>query len=141
MAGLVFGEDAGLVAWAGERLGCIFDPGARAIGLASAGGVRAVSVFERFTEGDCHIHIATTGTGFAMSRAFILASFMFPFVQLRQRRLTGLVQAKNTRAMRFNLRLGFQIEGRMRETHSEDDTIILGMLRRECRFIPPECRF
>lgn len=135
MAHLVFGADARLVAWVGERMGCVFDPGARAIGLEGDDGLRAVSVFERFTEGDCHIHIATTGTGFAMSRAFVVASFMFPFVQLRQRRLTGLVPAKNARALRFNLNLGFQIEGRMRETHPDDDTIIMGMLRRECRFL------
>lgn len=140
MARLVFGEDGRLLAWAGDRLACVFDPGARAIGLEGGEGLRAVSVFERFTEGDCHIHIATTNTGVAMSLAFICASFIFPFVQLRQRRLTGLVRASNARALRFDLKLGFQIEGRLRETHDGDDTFVLGMLRRECRFIPAEHR-
>lgn len=139
MARLIF-NDVRLVPWAGDRLACHFDAGARAIGLEGAEGLRAVAVFERFTEGDCHIHIATTNTGHAMSRQFIHAAFIYPFVQLRQRRLTGLVQTSNTRAMRFNLKLGFTIEGRLRETHADDDTIVLGMLRRECRFIPVEHR-
>lgn len=144
MARLVLADEAALprfLSWAEERLACAFDPGARAIGLEGEEGLRAVSVFERFTEGDCHMHVATTGTGFAMSRAFVLASFMFPFVQLKQRRVTGLVPAKNDRALRFNLNLGFQIEGRMREAHPDDDTIIMGMLRRECRFIRENNRF
>lgn len=140
MARLVFDEQRRLLDWAGACLDTEFGDEARAIGLEGPNGLRAVSVFNHFTEGDCQIHIATTNTGFAMTLPFIRASFIFPFVQLRQRRLTGLVQASNERALRFDLKLGFKIEGRQRETHENDDTILVGMLRRECRFIPHEAR-
>ena len=56
------------------------------------------------------------------------------------RRVTALVPAKNTAALRFDLHLGFKQEGVVRHALPDDDIIILGLLREDCRFIPQEYR-
>lgn len=136
---MLFQQDRRLLDIAEPALGVTFDPGAHAIGLGSEDGrrVRAVSIFERFTEGECHIHLWTDGSGHALSMNFLRCSFWYPFVELKLRRLTGLVPSNNEKALRLDMKLGFKEEGRMREALPDCDIVVLGMLRRECRFIPP----
>lgn len=136
---ILFQQDERLIRHAEAALGVQFDPGAHAIGLAGEDGdrLRAISIFERFTEGECHIHLWTDGSGHALSMRFLRVSFYFPFVQLGLRRLTGLVPSNNEKALRLDMKLGFKEEGRMREALPDCDIVVLGMLRRECRFIPP----
>ena len=66
----------------------------------------------------------------------MIAAFMHPFVQWKLRRVTGLVPAKNTKALRFDLHLGFVREGYLRNALPDDDIIVLGMLREECIYLP-----
>jgi RimJ/RimL family protein N-acetyltransferase len=71
-----------------------------------------------------------------MTRDFLRVAFRYPFVQLGCNRVTGYVPASNADALRFDLNLGFKIEGRMREAiETGEDVLVLGMLRGECRFI------
>lgn len=71
-----------------------------------------------------------------MTRQALAAAFYYPFVQNGLRRLTGLVEASNTDALRLNRHMGWRPEGVLREAaRNGDDLIVLGMLRRECRFI------
>lgn len=129
-----------MIPWASEVIGFEPRPDVKAIGWVEHGELRAVTLFDGFSECDCNIHIATDGQPFAIRRAFIIASFMHPFVQWGLRRVTGLVPAKNARALRFDLHLGFKEEGRIRHALPDDDIIILGMLKSECVYIPPQYR-
>ena len=70
----------------------------------------------------------------------IVTCFMHPFAQWGLRRVTGLVPAKNTDALRFDLHLGFKQEGYLRHALPDDDLVLLGMLRENCRFIPERYR-
>lgn len=134
---VIYGQDEVLVPWAAKRIGVPFDATARAIGLVQDGELRAVVVYDRFSEVDCCMHIASDGTRRWMSREYLVKVFAYPFVQLGLRRVTGLVAAKNADAMRFDLNIGFKIEGRMRQAMPDDDLMVLGMLREECRFLYP----
>lgn len=111
-----------------------------AIGREVDGQLVAVAVYEHFTDGDCHVHIASDGSRRWCTRELLVRWFAYPFLQLRLRRITGLVPSRNERALKFDLALGFQVEGRMREAFPDGDMIILGMLRRECRFLPRSSR-
>ena len=100
-----------MVVWASKIIGFQPRPDVTAIGWRESGSLRAVTLYDGFSECDCNIHIASDGSGNWLRRAFLIASFMHPFVQWRLRRVTGLVPAKNKDALRFDLHLGFKQEG------------------------------
>ena len=105
-----------------------------AIGLEKDGELVAVVVYNLFSGADIAMHVAAEPGRRWMTRAFLRTVFRYPFVQLECRRVTGYVPASNADALRFDRHLGFKEEGRMREALPDDDVIVLGMLKRECRF-------
>lgn len=156
MRTLVYNDDERLIAWAQKRIGSTFRSDARAIGLArdsdigdpkdpdrdSQGRLIVGSVvYDGFSSTDCNMHVASNGSGSWLNRAFLAASFAYPFVQCGLQRVTGLVPASNRRALLFDLNLGFRIEGLCREAMPNgEDLYVLGMLKRDCRFISKEHR-
>ena len=130
-----------LVAWVEDRLGTKFFRDARAIGWGDDDRVRAAVAYERWTEVECSIHVASDGAGHWLTRPFLAAIFFYPFVQANRRRLTVPVPADNEHALRFVRHIGFRDEGVLRQAGADGcDIIILGMLRQECRFLPREYR-
>ena len=129
-----------MVVWASKIIGFQPRPDVTAIGWRESGSLRAVTLYDGFSECDCNIHIASDGSGNWLRRAFLIASFMHPFVQWRLRRVTGLVPAKNKDALLFDLHLGFKQEGYLHQALPDDDLYVLGMLKENCRYIPPEYR-
>lgn len=129
-----------MVVWASKIIGFQPRPDVTAIGWRESGSLRAVTLYDGFSECDCNIHIASDGSGNWLRRAFLIASFMHPFVQWRLRRVTGLVPVKNKDALRFDLHLGFKQEGYLQHALPDDDLYVLGMLKENCRYIPPEYR-
>lgn len=140
MGTIVYDNSSELIEWAVARMGFDYRSDAKAIGYQSEGTIKAVTVWDGFSQCDCNIHIVSDGTGQWLSRSFLTASFMHPFVQWGLRRVTGLVPAKNSAALRFDLHLGFKREGFIRHALPDDDIIILGMLRENCRWIPTNHR-
>lgn len=130
------------IAWAASRIGIErFRDDAR--GIASVrvtGELAAVVVFDTFSSCDCNMHIASDGSRRWLTRALMLEAFAYPFVQLGLKRVTGIVPSKNAAALEFDKGLGFEVEGLCREALPDDDVVILGLLRRDCRLIPPERR-
>lgn len=64
------------------------------------------------------------------------AIFLYPFTQLGCRRMTTYVARKNKRSRRFVERLGFRLEGTMRQYMPDGkDAMVYGMLASECRWI------
>ena len=140
MATLTYDNPERLIAWAAECIG--FEPrqDVKAIGWTDGDTLKAVTLYDGFSECDCNIHIASDGSRQWLSRGFLRASFAHPFIQWNLRRVTGLVPSKNQDALRFDLHLGFEREGYIRHALPDDDIIVLGMLRENCRFIPAEYR-
>lgn len=126
-----------LLAWAAERYpDNAIDEQTRAIGVEVGGQVQAVAFFNQFTDMSCNIHLVTNGQRAWASRTFLYEVFAYPFVQLGLTRLTAYVPSKNYEALNLDLRLGFQVEGRLAEATENDDLVVLGMLRRNCMWIP-----
>lgn len=141
MLRLILNSPERLIGWAQEVIGCTFFPDARAIGWGDDDVIRAVAVYDRWSVADVHVHIASDGSGRWLTRSFMAAGFHFPFVTAQRRRVTGLVAACNHAALQLNLHAGFRREGVLREAAPDGgDVIVLGMLRRECRFLPPDQR-
>ena len=141
MADLIYGHEDRLLPWAQERIGVTFRKDAYTLGIERDGAIAAVVVFDNFSECDCHMHIASDGTKAWMSKALLLSAFAYPFQQLGLLRITGMVVSGNADALAFDENLGFEREGFHPKAgpHGED-LISLGMLRKNCRFIPREFR-
>lgn len=130
MHSIVYGQNHRFVYWAEDVIGLEFRSDAESIGLADeAGKIRAAVVFDNFSKCDVNMHVASDGSRAWLNREYIVRCFAYPFVQLGMRRVTGLVPANNADALRFDLRLGFEIEGRLRDALPDQDIILLGMTR------------
>lgn len=128
-----------LIQWARERIGYPFREDAKAIGFVEEDGtIRCVVVYDCFSLCDVCMHIASDGSRKWLRKMTFLEAFDYPFMQLGMRRVTGLVPAKNKAALNFDLRIGFEIEGKCRKALPDDDVYILGMLRENCPYIPQE---
>lgn len=137
MAKLIYGEEDRLLPWAQERIGVVFRDDAKTIGLERDEQIAAVVVFDNFSETDVYMHIASDGTRAWMSKTLLLAAFAYPFMQLGLLRVTGLVPAQNTDALKFDEHLGFVREGyHPKAGPGGCDLVSLGLLRDHCRFIP-----
>jgi len=130
-----------LLDWAAARYDDnAIDSDTHAIGVEVDGVIQAVAMYNCFTDIGSNIHVVSDGGKRWASRTFLREAFAYPFIQLGLKRLTALVPAKNTNALTLDLRLGFQVEGRMAEATDNDDLVVLGMLRRNCIWIPEEYR-
>jgi len=88
---------------------------------------------DSFTQFDCEIFMA--GEPGWVSRRLCKAVFAYPFTQLGKTRVTGRVDAADTKTLDIDKRLGFKVEGRLRNALGDRDIIVVGMLRSECRWI------
>ena len=141
MAQVIYGREQELLPWAQERIGVTFRDDAKTIGLERDGEIRAVVVYDTFSTADCCMHIASDGTRAWMSKSLLISAFCYPLVQCGFKRVTGLVPASNAAALAFDENLGFKREGFHPLAGPDgDDLISLGMLRKDCRFIPEEHR-
>lgn len=126
-----------LIDWAQERSGFRYRPDAKAIGSQVGDKLTSVVVYDNFSECDCNMHVVGEGAGW-LTRELLFHGFHYPFVQCGLRRVTALVPAKNEKALKLDLNLGFHYEGCSLQALPDDDIFILGMLRDNCKFIPKE---
>ncbi len=142
MGSFIYGQDEQLAQWAVRQLGPneIPRPDTKAIGYQTGGILRAVVYFDNHSDANVDIHISSDGSRTWCTREFLRVAFAYPFIQCRYRRVTGLIPARNEQALKFNRALGFTEEGFIRHGMPDDDVIIMGLLREECRFIPDQYR-
>lgn len=67
--------------------------------------------------------------------------FGYAFVQEKYLRMTTITSKSNKRAREVDEGLGFKLEGVCEKAiDGKDDAVIYGMMRKNCKFIPEECR-
>ena len=112
-----------------DRLGVSFCPPFTCMGIARDGEVVAGVLFNQF-EGP-NIHVTAAGSGW--SRAFIREVGRYVFLRLRCGRMTFTTEQQAVAD--YAVRLGGQVEGRMRDYYGEGrDGILVGVLRADWRF-------
>lgn len=89
-------------------------------------------VYNRWCKHDVCMHVAVQGR---IIPEMLFAAFDYPFNQVKVARITGLVPARNLAAQRFDEHLGFVREGLIRRGVGDDDLIVYGMLKEECKWI------
>lgn len=112
-----------------ERLGVLFAPPFRCLGIERGGDIVGGVVFN-FPEA-CNIHASVAGTGW--TKAFLAACGKMAFESLGPRRVT--IVTEQPHVVRLAERLGGKIEALLREHFGEGrDAIVIGVLKSEFRF-------
>lgn len=131
-------SDPRMMHWVASRIASIpagyIWPSASAIGLANEREIIAGMVVHDFVPStrSCQITFAADTPKWA-TRHSIRALLRYPFEQLNCRRLTTFIARSNVRSIRFNEGLGFQLEGVIRFGMGDEDALIYGLLKEECR--------
>lgn len=110
----------------------------RALGIQDNDGfLVAGAIFFNFTDtGNAEFAGAASRGRMWATKNVMRGIFAHAFGALELHRLTALVDATNTRAIKWNERAGFVEEGRLREAGKDRcDTIVYGMLKTDCRWI------
>ena len=81
------------------------------------------------------MHVAALPKTQWMTKQTLRSFFSYPFCQLGVRRINAIVAESNHHSLQLNKRLGFVIEGILREELDGVNAIIMGMLKNECKWI------
>ena len=124
--------------WAWQQMGegLWFPEGKSAMGeVTAAGEVLWAVVFDHYEEGgSIQMHIAISDPKVVTRRA-ICAVFEYPFNQLDVKKVIGVVNSENIKALTFDVRLGFLVEAIITGAYDVGDMYILSMTREQCRWI------
>ncbi|NVN99288.1 MAG: GNAT family N-acetyltransferase [Geobacteraceae bacterium] len=111
--------------------------GSQAIGLEKDGKLVAGVIYEGFNGFNVWMHVAAEPGRHWLTRDFLGAAFLYPFVQLNCNRVSGYVEAWNEDAKRFDEHLGFKQEAILKGAASDGGDVILYVMPREgCRYVP-----
>lgn len=135
---LVYGQDAVVAEWIrahGPHAEVPFDKCAT-IGVEEGGRLIAGAVFTEYRphSGSIHLSGASVTPRWA-TRKTLHALFAYPFLQLKVKRLTAYTGFSMSSVRQFLERLGFVQEGILRAGYADDDCVVYGMLREECRWV------
>ena len=114
----------GFIGWSGYYV---------AIGFEQEGEIQGGVVFTNCTPTNVNAAIVLEAP---LTRQFLRAVFFYPFLQLKVKRISALVDASNERSLNLTRKLGFKQEGRLREAAPDGgDTLVFGILKSECRYL------
>lgn len=103
--------------------------------LDGLGNIVGGAVFTTYTHRDIHIHCAGISRRW-LSRRFLGEVYRYVFLSLGCRRTTVMIRRSNQASIDFCTGLGYRYEGVLRAYMANDeDCIIMGMLREECRWL------
>jgi RimJ/RimL family protein N-acetyltransferase len=135
---VVYEQPRLMILWAEEQIGLEpFSAYANAIGVKRDDELAAVAVFDRFTSWGCEFSIASDGSRRWLTREFMRHCAAYAFGQLGLERVTSFVNAGNKTSVALCRHLGMVEEGRQRRVGIENDVLMFGLMRHECRWAPP----
>ncbi len=110
-----------------------------AIGVLKDGELIGGVIYTNYHElapGQHDIMMHCAGEPGWLTRSTLRTFFEYPFVQLRCIRITATVAKANKRARDLNQRLGFKIEGCIKDGYGlGKDGLLLGMRKADCKWI------
>jgi RimJ/RimL family protein N-acetyltransferase len=122
-----------VAAWAGHRLNTSFREPYLALGvLDSKDRLVGAVIYNDYDA--CNVEMTAVGPQ-AFRRHVAREIFSVAFDELKCRRISLTIPAKNTETLKRARKWGWVVEGTKRHYYDDDDAVILGMTRDECRFL------
>ena len=129
---IIAGRDQEIAEWAADKLGQSFVPPYIAIGIEDKGELTGAIVINDFCERN--VELTAVGRG-AFSRRVIRDVCRYCFETLNCQRITARTRAGNDHVRGLMERLGAVQEGYLADWYDDDDCVIYGLLKSECRFL------
>lgn len=102
--------------------------------IGDDGSLVAVWAYHNFGPTGCEMSGAVFSRRL-VPREVMRALFAYPFHQLGFRRITCTVRPSNTVSLNIVRRMGFRVEGLLRNWYPDDHGILLGLLKEECKWL------
>lgn len=106
-----------------------------AIGLERNGKPIAATIYHDYTRANILMSFAAIPGRRWLTREYLRAIFRYPFVQLGVRRVTGVIASRNSDSLRFAHKLGAKFEGTLKHALPDDDLVVMGILKEDCRWL------
>lgn len=113
---------------------CWSPEGRTALGYVEDGEPKYAMIYDHFEKNSIQMHIACADPKYSSRQAF-RAFFEYPFYQLRVKKVIGICNSENTRALSIHLRLGWQMEAVVKDVYDIGDMYILSMTQDQCRWL------
>ena len=91
--------------------------------------------YESYNGANIAMHVAALPESRWMSKELLWYAFYYPFIECGCKRVTGLVAESNDEARRFDERIGFRIETKLKDAAPDGDLLVYVMYRDECRWL------
>lgn len=91
-------------------------------------------IFQGFTGASIQIHVAGFDPRW-IDRDMLWMAFVYPFEQLKVKKLIGQIPSDNRKALDFNRKLGFIEETRVAGVYRTGDMVVMTMTREQCRWL------
>lgn len=132
-----FSQEEKAEKWAREKLRLSEPPGffRAAAAVDKTGAFVCVVVLTNFTPRNVDVNVAIDKTKVRPKAAVLMFKEIFDFLfqRLRVARVTALLRSKNTNSRNLAERLGFKLEGTLRNAFKDDDMCVYGFLADEYR--------
>ena len=123
----------GVAEWVFQRVGGAVSAHSQGIGWQKDGGIIAGVACGCFTGGNIYVHQCVQGR---VPRMFWWAVTDYPFNQLGCKRITGLVESTNKKALELNKHIGFRVEATLEKAGQNDaDMVVMVLWKEDCRFL------
>ena len=123
----------GVAEWVFQRVGGAVSAHSQGIGWQVDGELVAGVAYECFTGGNIYVHQCVKGR---VPRMFWWAVTDYPFNQLGCKRITGLVESTNKKALELNKHIGFRVEATLEKAGQNDaDMVVMVLWKEDCRFL------
>ena len=134
MIQLLLNRDDYVSAWLQSKIPDISFFDCKAIGVIKNQKLIAGVAYHNLRDGQIEASIAITDKNWC-NRKILYALFAYPFVQCNCHRILVTVKDGNKQSIKLAEKLGFQKEGTLRKMFPPDDAVLLGMLRKECKWL------
>jgi RimJ/RimL family protein N-acetyltransferase len=91
-------------------------------------------IYTNFTGHSIGVHIAGFEDGW-INQDLLWVGFDYPFRQLGVKKIFGLVPESNSKALAFDMKLGFKIVSTIPDVFTDGGMVVLAMSAEDCRFL------
>ena len=122
--------------WLHDRTNIVYIADVKGLAVESEGRIIAVCACDRWSKTSVYVHVAIDSPIVLKHGRLMKEVFDYIFNQSNREIAIGLVDSRNIKALRFNKRIGFIEECRVKDCYGEGiDMIILTMRKDDCRWI------